>query len=85
MSKIEKDIKRLKAKPKDLTYNEAKRILNNFGFIEDNKGRTSGSRVVFENLKIGKKIEIHKPHPNNVLKSYQINIILERLKEWRIL
>ena len=49
MSRIEKDIERLKSKPKDFTYEELKRILNHFGFIEDNKGKTSGSRVVFIN------------------------------------
>lgn len=39
MSKLEKEIKRLQSKPKDFTYDEAKRILNNFGFYENNKGK----------------------------------------------
>lgn len=34
MSKIEKEIERLKSRPKDFTYDEAKRVLNKFGFIE---------------------------------------------------
>lgn len=37
MSKKEKLLQRLKSKPKDFTYNEAKTILNKFGFVEDNK------------------------------------------------
>ena len=49
MSKIEKDIERLKSKPKDFTYDEMKRLLNNLGFIENNKGKTSGSRVELKN------------------------------------
>ena len=49
MSKIEKIIMRLKSKPKDFTYDEAIKVLNNFGFIEYNKGKTSGSRVLFIN------------------------------------
>lgn len=85
MSKLEKDIQRLKLKPKDFTYNEMKKILNKFGFIEDNKGRTSGSRVVFKSIDLNKKIELHKPHPSNVLKMYQIKQIMEYLEEWRIL
>ena len=85
MSKLEKEIKRLKSKPEDFTYDELKRILNNLGFIENNKGKTSGSRVVFENKMINKKIELHKPHPGNILKAYQINEILKILKEWGIL
>lgn len=78
MSKIEKEIERLKSKPKDFTYNEAKNLLNNLGFYENNKGKTSGSRVVFVNNN-DIKIEIHKPHPGNVLKPYQVKIILNRL------
>ena len=85
MSKIEKEIERLKLRPKDFTYQELKQILNNFGFFENNKGKTSGSRIVFENKDINKKIELHKPHPSNVLKMYQINIIIGVLEEWRII
>ena len=80
MSKREKDIERLKSKPKDFTYNEAKRILNNLGFIENNKGKTSGSRVMFLN-KNGKYIVLHKPHPTKILKPYQLNNILQELEK----
>lgn len=79
MSKIDKEIKRLKSKPRDFTYDETKRILNNLGFYEDNKGRTSGSRIEFTNNK-EQKIQLHKPHPGNILKPYQIKILLNRLK-----
>ena len=85
MSKIDKLINRLKQKPKDFTYDEAKKLLENFGFYEENKGKTSGSRVSFINDKLNEKIELHKPHPSNILKSYQINIIIKDLKEWGIL
>ena len=81
MSKKEKIIERLRSKPKDFTYDEEKRLLNNFGFIEDNKGKTSGSRVVFKNKFNNKEVEIHKPHPNNILKPYQIKIIIKKLEE----
>ena len=85
MSKLQKDIKRLQSKPKDFTYDELKKILNNFGFTENTKGKTSGSRVVFENRELNKKMELHRRHPNNILKMYQIKEILCLLKEWRIL
>lgn len=85
MSKIEKQINRLKSKPKDLTYIEIKNLLNNLGFYENNKGKTSGSRVVFINTDLNKYIEIHKPHPSNTLKPYQVNSIIKLLEEWRIL
>lgn len=80
MSRINKEIERIKQKPKDFTYEEAKKLLNKFGYYEYNKGKTSGSRVVFIN-KNNTKIELHKPHPNNVLKMYQINLLLKKLFE----
>lgn len=84
MSKFEKQLIRLKNKPKDFTYDEAEYILNKLGFFEYNKGKTSGSRVAFINSK-NMKIELHKPHPNNILKTYQVNILLEKLKEWEVI
>ena len=84
MSKLEKELKRLKSKPKDFTYDEAKSLLNKLEFYEENKGKTSGSRVEFvNNEKI--KIELHKPHPGNVLKLYQINILIKKLKEMGVM
>ena len=80
MSRLEKEIERLKSRPKDYTYEEAKSLLNKLGFMENNKGRTSGSRVRFFN-KNGIKIDIHKPHPKNILKPYQIEDLIDLLKE----
>ena len=80
MSRLEKEIERLKSKPKDYTYDEVKNLLNKLGFYENNKGSTSGSRVEFINEK-NVQIELHKPHPKNVLKHYQIKDIIEKLRE----
>lgn len=84
MSRIEKEIERLKSKPKDYTYEELKSLLNKLGFLEYNKGKTSGSSVKFID-KFDRKIELHKPHPSNIIKSYKIIDIIEKLKEWRII
>ena len=84
MSKLEKEIERLKSKPRDYTYEEAKRLLNKLGFVEHNKGRSSGSRVKFV-YKDGKAIELHKPHPTNIIKSYKVLDIINKLKEWRLM
>ena len=84
MSKLEKEIERLKSKPKDYTYEEAKSLLNKLGYIENNKGKTSGSRVEFKDS-YGRKVTLHKPHPSNVIKTYQINKIVKDLKEWRLI
>lgn len=51
---------------------------------EYNKGKTSGSRVAFIN-KNNEKIELHKPHPENTLKLYQINILLNKLEDLEVI
>ena len=84
MSQIEKLIKRLLSKPKDFTYDELKRVLNYFGFDEYNKGKTSGSRVVFINGK-NQSIELHKPHPDNIIKEYKLKEIINQLVEWEMI
>lgn len=48
MGKKDKLIKRLKSRPKDFTFDEAETLLKYFDFAYSNKGKTSGSRVIFE-------------------------------------
>ena len=84
MSKLDKEIERLKLKPKDYTYEEAKSLLNKLGFYENNKGKTSGSRVEFKDI-YKRKLILHKPHPDNIIKKYIINDLINRLEEWRLI
>ena len=80
MSKEEKLVKRLLAKPNDFTYNELKSLRSHLGYVETQGGKTSGSRVAFINEKDKHIIRLHKPHPNNELKKYQIEQVIEELK-----
>ena len=84
MSRKEKLLKRLQSKPKDFTYDEATTLLEQLGFIEYNKGKTSGSRVKLENKQLNIKIELHKPHPGNLLKEYQVLKLIKKLERWNI-
>lgn len=47
MGQKEKLIKKLMSKPKDFTFTEAETLLNYFDYVRSNKGKTSGSRVIF--------------------------------------
>lgn len=76
MGQKEKLIARFKIKPKDFTYEELKRMLGYFNYTEE---QASGSRVIFVNKQNGHKIKLHKPHPGNVLKRYQIELIQHEL------
>ena len=84
MSKLEKEIERLKSKPRNYKYDEARSLLNKLDFFEYNKGITSGSRVEFKD-EYGRKITLHKPHPSNIIKPYKIIGILKQLDEWRLI
>ena len=77
MTKAEKLLKRFLSRPKDFTYNELLRLLNGFSYKEQHG---SGSRVIFSNDRINHNIKLHKPHPGNVLKRYQIDLIIFELK-----
>ena len=83
MSKKEKLIARLLARPKDFNYDEAKVLLGFFNFEEKSKGKTSGSRVEFVNG--NNTILLHKPHPNGELKSYKVKQLIDTLKELKLI
>ena len=62
------------------TFEEMERLLSIFGYEKSNKGKTSGSRVIFKN---GDKrpIMIHKPHPGNLIKGYAMKQVLNDLMD----
>ena len=79
MTKIDKLIEKLKTKPKNFTWDELLKVLNHFGFKQIGQGQTGGSRRKFVNDN-KEVIILHEPHPQKVLKSYQLDIIIECLK-----
>ena len=85
MSKDEKLLKRLLTRPKNYTYTELRKLLISLGYVESQSGKTSGSRVAFFDKQSNHIIRLHKPHPSNELKRYQIDQIIEELKTRGIL
>lgn len=82
MSELEKLKERLKSLPRDFTYNEAKSLLTKLGFVEDNKGRTSGSRVRFKREADNENFLLHKPHPRNTLDRGFLKRLLAELEKF---
>ena len=76
---------KLNSHPKDFTYEETRTLLGVYGFVEDNKGHTSGSRVMFVNKTYNVVFRLHKPHPQNTLKEYQVKELLELLSRMEVL
>ncbi|MCD4789373.1 MAG: type II toxin-antitoxin system HicA family toxin [Bacteroidales bacterium] len=79
MSKKEKLIERFLRMPTDFHFNEIVKLLSYYDFHPVKKGKTSGSRVKFENS-TGVPILLHKPHPNGIMKMYQLKQIKEILE-----
>lgn len=80
MDQKEKLIKKLLSKPKDFTFTEAETLLNYFAYIRSNKGKTSGSRIMFVNDGHS-PILLHKPHPRKELLMYQVKQLIAVLKQ----
>jgi len=85
MSKQDKLLQRFLAKPKDFSYQELKTFLHGFGYKEIKTGRTAGSRVAFYNNVTSHIIRLHKPHPKNILKRYQLDYLEEELRTMQVI
>ena len=81
MGQKEKLIKKLKSLPKNFTFEEAETLLGYFSYYRSNKGKTSGSRVMFSSAEHDSKILLHKPHPRKELLQYQIKQLIEQLEQ----
>ncbi|MBQ7548051.1 MAG: type II toxin-antitoxin system HicA family toxin [Clostridia bacterium] len=80
MGQKEKLIEHLKSKPKDFTFNDAETLLGYFDYKRSNKGKTSGSRVMFVSDN-HPPIMLHKPHPRKELLAYQIKQLIDILEQ----
>lgn len=78
MGTKEKLLLRFKALPNDFTWTELVRLFSIFGYEICNKGKTSGSRVIFK--KGESAYAAHKPHPGSIVKPYVMKQVYEFLK-----
>ncbi|PHS38693.1 MAG: hexulose-6-phosphate synthase [Sulfurovum sp.] len=63
---------------KDLTFEELESLLLSCGYI---KLEGKGSSVKFYHQEKDNLINLHKPHPGNILKVYLVKQIQRKLKE----
>lgn len=78
MSRKDKLIKRFLSMPSDFHFDEMVKLLGYFDFYLVKTGKTSGSRIKFENSE-GVPIMLHKPHPSGIMKIYQLKQVKELL------
>lgn len=79
MSTKEKLLRRFQNCPKDFTV-ELDTMMGYLGYRREEKGKTSGSRIAFVS-DASPPILLHRPHPGNTLKQYQIRQVLELLEK----
>lgn len=76
----EKLIARLMTEPADFTFDEVETLLGYLGYEKDNKGKTSGSRVKFT-CPGHKPFLMHRPHPSNIMRPYQVKDLVTELEK----
>ena len=76
MTKKNKLVERLKRKPRDFEWKEAKTLLEGLGFIEK---QGEGSRVKFYHEGLNHVIFLHAPHPSKIMKLYAVKQLLDDL------
>ena len=81
MGQKEKLIAKLKSNPRNFTFDEPESLLEYFTYKRSNKGKTSGSRIMFVSENYKTKILLHKPHPRKELLEYQIKQLIDQLKQ----
>jgi hypothetical protein len=80
MSRRDKALRRFLSKPTDFRFDEMSLFLKDLGYEEIRSGKTSGSRVAYLNKLSGHIIRLHRPHPGNTVKRYQMELIEEALR-----
>jgi hypothetical protein len=75
MSKRSKALQRLLSKPNDLTWDELESVMTGLGYELKTSG---GSSRKF--ARSGMAFFIHEPHPQKILKPYQVRGVLEFLR-----
>jgi len=80
MARRGKLLQRLQQRPRNFTWDELVRMLRGLGYTEAKPGKTGGSRRRFVHPSYP-VISLHKPHPGNTLKVYQINQIIQMLRQ----
>lgn len=80
MSRKEKLLKKFLHNPikRDLTFSELETLLLSFGYV---KLEGSDSAVKFFNKEKDSLINLHKPHPSDILKTYIVKQIQPKLQE----
>lgn len=71
----------MKPTPSDFRSSDLWRVMAHFGYLESNKGATSGSRVKFYHPETKAVLLLHKPHPGDEMQKAAVDTVVKFLKE----
>jgi len=77
MSRKEKRLERLQGSPRDFTWEELCKVLDDLGY---EKISGAGSRYKFHCHASGEIISLHRPHPGRIVKQYALKAVRMHLK-----
>jgi hypothetical protein len=80
MSKLQKAVARLLAKPRDYTWVELLSLMTGFGY---ELRTTGGSGRKFFDPATKALLFLHEPHPAKILKAYQVRAVIQFLRKER--
>lgn len=76
MGAAEKLLERFRSVPADLSWDELKRVLTQFGYLEQ-KGKRSRRKFKADNRPT---LILHEPHPGKIVKRYAVRYVKETLE-----
>lgn len=82
MSKADKLLARLLSLPRDFTWDELLTVMTRHGFA---LYQGSGSRRKFVLEESGMTVALHEPHPGKILKRYQLQDVIDGLRQTGVL
>ena len=71
----------MKPTPANFRFSDLRKVMTYFGYLESNKGATSGSRVKFYHPETKAVLLLHKPHPGDEMTKAAVDSVVKFLKE----
>ena len=84
MSRRKKLLLKLVDDPRNFSWDDFVALMGHLGYRKAKSGKTSGSRRRYVHASYA-PISLHEPHPQNTLKQYQIEVVIEALRKEGIL
>ena len=66
--------------PKDFEQREMDTLMNQYGCVRNDRGKTSGSAIKYVHQAAQRVFTYHRPHPGNIIKPYVLKAARQFLR-----